>query len=47
MLIASIIAGVVWQEFGSYMTFYAGGVFALASLIMVYINIKMKNNLTK
>ena len=47
MLIASIIAGVVWQEFGSYMTFYVGGVFALASLIMVYINIKMKNNLTK
>ena len=45
MLIASIIAGVVWQEFGSYMTFYAGGIFALISLVMVYINIKMKNNL--
>lgn len=45
MLIASIIAGVVWQEFGSYMTFYAGGIFGLISLVMVYINIKMKNNL--
>lgn len=47
MLIASIIAGVVWQEFGSYMTFYAGGIFALISLVMVYINIQMKNDLTK
>lgn len=47
MLIASIIAGVVWQEFGSYMTFYAGGIFALISLFMVYMNIKMKNDLTK
>lgn len=35
MLIASVLAGLLWVEFGAAVTFYAGAIFSAAALIML------------
>jgi MFS family permease len=35
MLIASVLAGLLWDEFGSAATFYAGAAFCMAALLVL------------
>ena len=35
MLVASVLAGLLWDRLGSGVTFYAGAVFSLAALLML------------
>jgi MFS family permease len=35
MLVASVLAGLLWDRLGAGVTFYAGAVFALAALLML------------
>ncbi|NDF04346.1 MAG: MFS transporter [Betaproteobacteria bacterium] len=35
MLVASVLAGLLWDELGADYTFYAGAIFCIASLTML------------
>ena len=35
MLLASVVAGIVWERFGSFATFYVGAAFSLLSLTLI------------
>jgi predicted MFS family arabinose efflux permease len=37
MLIASILAGLLWDRYGASFTFYAGAAFCLATLLLLFI----------